>query len=86
MIAIREEIRAVESGVWPKDDNPLVNAPHTTEVLLTDLEPRLYPRQAAYPPVCARTNTGRRSGALTTSWRPQHRNVLVPPLESYTAA
>ena len=36
MIAIREEIRAVETGVWPKDDNPLVNAPHTTEVLLVE--------------------------------------------------
>ncbi|ANF58263.1 aminomethyl-transferring glycine dehydrogenase [Halotalea alkalilenta] len=29
MIAIREEISRVESGEWPRDDNPLVNAPHT---------------------------------------------------------
>jgi glycine dehydrogenase len=29
MIAIREEIRAIEAGSWPADDNPLKNAPHT---------------------------------------------------------
>merc|ERR1712100_715571 len=29
MIMIREEIRKVESGEWPMDDNPLKNAPHT---------------------------------------------------------
>ncbi|MER2491227.1 aminomethyl-transferring glycine dehydrogenase [Catenovulum sediminis] len=29
MIAIRKEIDQVEKGVWPLDDNPLVNAPHT---------------------------------------------------------
>jgi glycine dehydrogenase len=28
MIAIREEIRAVENGTLDKDDNPLKNAPH----------------------------------------------------------
>ncbi|WML90039.1 hypothetical protein RCF98_13810 [Thiothrix lacustris] len=26
MIAIREEIRNVQEGVWPADNNPLVNA------------------------------------------------------------
>lgn len=29
MIAIREEIKQVESGRWPLENNPLVNAPHT---------------------------------------------------------
>ncbi len=29
MIAIRNEIREVENGAWPADDNPLKNAPHT---------------------------------------------------------
>ena len=27
MIAIREEIRRIEAGEWPRDDNPLVHAP-----------------------------------------------------------
>ncbi|MGV3570873.1 MAG: glycine dehydrogenase (aminomethyl-transferring), partial [Ramlibacter sp.] len=34
MIAIREEIRRVERGEWPQDDNPLKNAPHTAGSLL----------------------------------------------------
>ena len=34
MIAIREEIRLVENGSWPQDNNPLKNAPHTADSLL----------------------------------------------------
>ena len=34
MIAIRGEIRRVEEGVWPKEDNPLKHAPHTAASLL----------------------------------------------------
>ncbi|RKN12549.1 aminomethyl-transferring glycine dehydrogenase [Streptomyces radicis] len=33
MIAIRREIDRVGSGEWPKEDNPLVNAPHTAAQL-----------------------------------------------------
>jgi glycine dehydrogenase len=36
MISIRREISRVESGEWPADDNPLVNAPHTAAMLLSD--------------------------------------------------
>jgi glycine dehydrogenase len=50
MIAIREEIRRVERGDWPRDDNPLVNAPHTAAALLRADWQRAYSReQAAYP-------------------------------------
>ena len=34
MLAIRAEIAKVESGQWPREDNPLKNAPHTAEALL----------------------------------------------------
>ncbi|MDB5858612.1 MAG: hypothetical protein JWQ76_2301, partial [Ramlibacter sp.] len=34
MVAIREEIRQVERGEWPQDDNPLKHAPHTAGALL----------------------------------------------------
>ncbi|MBW3662959.1 MAG: aminomethyl-transferring glycine dehydrogenase [Actinobacteria bacterium] len=50
MIAIRAEIDRVEAGEWPRDDNPLVRAPHTAEDLLTDTWNRPYRREvAAYP-------------------------------------
>ena len=49
MIAIRQEIDAVEEGRWPKDDNPLVNAPHTASMLVGDW-PHPYTREeAVYP-------------------------------------
>jgi len=34
MIAIRQEIRRIEKGEWPQDDNPLKAAPHTALSLL----------------------------------------------------
>jgi glycine dehydrogenase len=50
MIAIRQEIREVESGTWPREDNPLKNAPHTAQALLAAEWHHAYSReQAAYP-------------------------------------
>jgi glycine dehydrogenase len=50
MIAIRNEIRQVEQGQLPQDDNPLKNAPHTAESLLKAEWAHAYSReQAAYP-------------------------------------
>jgi len=50
MIAIREEIRQVEQGKLPQDDNPLKNAPHTAASLLKTEWPHAYSREmAAYP-------------------------------------
>ncbi|NUR72677.1 MAG: aminomethyl-transferring glycine dehydrogenase [Hamadaea sp.] len=50
MIAIRREIDAVAEGVWPKDDNPLANAPHTAAMVSGDEWAHAYPRSvAAYP-------------------------------------
>jgi glycine dehydrogenase len=50
MISIRDEIRAVEQGRWPQDDNPLKHAPHTAASLLVTDWPHPYTReQAAYP-------------------------------------
>jgi len=45
MIAIREEIRCIESGEWPQDDNPLKNAPHTADALLAAEWSHPYPRE-----------------------------------------
>ncbi|GAA1851355.1 aminomethyl-transferring glycine dehydrogenase [Asanoa iriomotensis] len=50
MIAIRQEISSVASGTWPRDDNPLVNAPHTAAMVTGDEWSHAYPRSvAAYP-------------------------------------
>ncbi len=46
MIAIREEIRRVERGEWPREDNPLKHAPHTATALLKGEWPHAYSREA----------------------------------------
>ena len=53
MIAIRGEIRQIENGAWPQDNNPLKNAPHTAESLLGADWARPYTREAAAYPVAA---------------------------------
>jgi glycine dehydrogenase len=50
MIAIREEIRLVEKGSWPQDNNPLKHAPHTAASLLGADWDRPYSRETgAFP-------------------------------------
>ena len=50
MIAIKDEADAVASGVWPADDNPLVNAPHTAQAVIEGQWTHAYSReQAVYP-------------------------------------
>lgn len=50
MIAIRDEIRLIEEGKLPQDDNPLKNAPHTAATLLSAEWAHAYSReQGAYP-------------------------------------
>jgi glycine dehydrogenase len=57
MIAIREEIRAVEEGNLSREDNPLKNAPHTAATLLAGNWMHPYSReQAAYPLPWVRAN------------------------------
>ncbi|TXT37004.1 MAG: glycine dehydrogenase [Comamonadaceae bacterium] len=51
MIAIREEIAKVEQGVWPQDNNPLHNAPHTAAALLGETWDKPYSRELAAFPV-----------------------------------
>jgi glycine dehydrogenase len=49
MIAIRKEIDEVAAGTWPKDDNPLRDAPHTAADV-TGAWDRAYERaQGAFP-------------------------------------
>ncbi len=50
MIAIREEIAAIERGELDREDNPLRNAPHTIEMVSADEWSHAYSRQqAAWP-------------------------------------
>ncbi|KEQ13154.1 aminomethyl-transferring glycine dehydrogenase [Endozoicomonas numazuensis] len=56
MVAIREEVRKVQEGEWPAEDNPLCNAPHTMSDLIDSdwshpysREEAVFPLKAAFP-------------------------------------
>jgi glycine dehydrogenase len=51
MIAIKAEADAVGAGEWPREDNPLVNAPHTAESVVDDAWDHAYSREKAVYPV-----------------------------------
>ena len=50
MIAIAAEIQSVADGIWPRDDNPLVNAPHTADDIMDDDWTHPYSRKQAGNP------------------------------------
>jgi glycine dehydrogenase len=50
MIAIRAEIDRVATGEWPREDNPLRNAPHTTASIARDWTHPYDRFTAVFPP------------------------------------
>jgi glycine dehydrogenase len=85
MISIREEIRQIESGAMPRDNNLLKNAPHTAASVTANEWTRPYTReQAAYPASWVRDfkfwpTVGRLNNVLGD------RNLICacPPIEEY---
>jgi len=57
MIAIRGEIARIESGEWPRDDNPLKNAPHTAASLIKGEWPHAYGRDVGAAAFDSRLHT-----------------------------
>src|SRR3546814_868584 len=57
MIQIRDEIRAVEEGKLDREDNPLLNAPHTAAQVSASEWTRSYPRELAAFPLADRKST-----------------------------
>jgi glycine dehydrogenase len=51
MLAIHQEIQQVINGNWPKDNNPLVNAPHSLDDVLDAAWERPYSRDKAARPL-----------------------------------
>jgi len=51
MISIREEVRKIENGTWPAEDNPLKNAPHTQREICASEWTHPYTREEAAFPV-----------------------------------
>ena len=87
MLAIREEIRAIENGDMPRENNALKNAPHTVEDLVGDWDRPYTREQGCFPPGAFRVDK---------YWPPVNRvdnvhgdrNLICtcPPLSDYAEA
>jgi glycine dehydrogenase len=86
MVAIRAEIDKVASGAWPRDDNPLVNAPHTAAALLAADWAHAYSREeAAYPLKSLRqAKYWSPVGRVDNVWGDRNLSCACPPLSDYT--
>ena len=85
MLAIRAEIRKVESGAWPRDDNPLKHAPHTAEALLAADWTHAYSREdAAYPLKSLRLGKyWSPVGRVDNVWGDRNLSCSCPPMLAY---
>ncbi len=85
MIAIRKEIAKVADGQWPRDDNPLQNAPHTAAAVTSDDWTRPYGRDvAAYPSPSTRSNKFWPAvGRVDNVFGDRNLVCSCPPMEEY---
>jgi glycine cleavage system P protein (glycine dehydrogenase) len=86
MVHIRREIDRVAAGEWPADDNPLVNAPHTAEMLTREWAHPYTREEACYPAASLRrmkywSPVRRIEGA----YGDRHLVVTCPPVAEFAA-
>ncbi len=83
LIAIREEIRAIEDGRADRKDNALKGAPHTADTVAADDWPHAYGReQAAFPlPWVRERKFWPAVGRIDNVWGDRHLFCTCPPVE-----
>ena len=88
MIAIREEIRAIEAGQMDRADNPLKNAPHTAADLADENWTHGYSRkQACFPADAAETDKyWCPVNRVDNVYGDRHLICSCPPIEQLAAA
>ncbi|MDB5290002.1 MAG: glycine dehydrogenase, partial [Phycisphaerales bacterium] len=88
LIAIREEIRAVEEGRADRADNVLKNAPHTAGALMSDQWSHKYGReQAAYPAPWLRAHKfWPYVGRIDNPYGDRNLVCTCPPIDAYGKA
>jgi glycine dehydrogenase len=86
MIAIREEIRAVEEGRMDRANNPLKRAPHTARAVTASAWDRPYSREeAAFPAPWVRERKFWPAVArIDNAYGDRNLICLCPPVESYS--
>jgi glycine dehydrogenase len=85
MIAIRQEIREIELGEAPRENNLLTNAPHTLTQVIGDQWDRPYSRErAAFPmPGLREHKTWPTVGRIDAAYGDRHLVCTCPPVADY---
>jgi glycine dehydrogenase len=87
LMAIREEIRAVEKGEISAEDSPLRHAPHTVNDLVADWTRKYSREQACFPPGAFRVDKyWPPVGRVDNVWGDRNLSCTCPPVESYMEA
>ena len=87
MIAIRAEIRDIETGRMSKNDNPLKNAPHTALDLADDNWRHPYPRMlGCYPAGASGDKYWCPVNRVDNVYGDRHVVCIRQPMESYSEA
>jgi glycine dehydrogenase len=87
LLAIREEIRAVERGEISAEDSPLRHAPHTVNDLVADWDRKYSREQACFPPGAFRVDKyWPPVGRVDNVWGDRNLSCTCPPIESYMDA
>ncbi len=87
MLSIRDEIARIEAGEWPQDNNPLRNAPHTVEDLVSEWDRPYSRKEACYPPGSFRVDKyWSPVNRVDNVYGDRHLVCTCPPLEDYLDA
>ncbi|SPF77964.1 aminomethyl-transferring glycine dehydrogenase [Pseudoprimorskyibacter insulae] len=87
MLAIRDEIRAIEEGKIDADNNPLKNAPHTMEDLVRDWDRPYSREQGCFPPGAFRVDKyWPPVNRVDNVYGDRHLVCVCPPMSDYADA
>jgi glycine dehydrogenase len=88
MIAMHGEVKRIERGDWPKDDNPMRNAPHTAEEAVAKQWTHPYTREDAVFPVpgLRHAKYWPPVGRIDNVYGDRNFICTCPPMESYKTA
>ena len=85
LIAIRDEVRAIEAGTMDRNDNPLKHAPHTMRAVVSDAWDHAYGRElAAFPAEWTRARKFWPSvGRVESAYGDRHLVCSCLPVDAY---
>jgi len=87
MLDIRAEIARIEAGNWPQDNNPLCNAPHTVEDLVSDWDRPYTRKEGCFPAGSFRVDKyWSPVNRVDNVYGDRHLICTCPPLEDYIEA